>query len=90
MYETIRVPPWGIYLIEKASILVLSVHLMKAEILASKCRIMQFSFEYINKTSKLNQQTHSEANGKQGRLYKNRKIYKYFLASSQSVMLSPP
>ena len=33
----------------------------KAEILASKCQIMQFSFEYINKTSKLNQQTHTEA-----------------------------
>ena len=62
---------------------------MKAEILASKCQIMQFSFEYINKISK-NQQTHSEANGKQVRLFERRKISKYFLASSQSVMLSSP
>ena len=51
---------------------------------------MQFSFEYTNKKSKLNQQTHSEANGKQVRLFTKRKISKYFLASSQSVMLSSP
>ena len=60
------------YLFEKAGIPVLPVHLMKAEILASKCQNMQFSFEYINKTSKLNQQTHSEANGKQVRLFEKR------------------
>ena len=46
---------------------------MKAEILASKCQ-MQFSFEYINKTSKLNHQTHSEANGKQVGHFEKRKI----------------
>ena len=62
---------------------------MTAEILASKCQ-MQFSFEYINKTSKLNHQTHSEANDKQVGHYEKRKISKYFLASSQSVMLSSP
>ena len=37
------------YFFEKAGIPVLPVHLMKAEILASKCKIMQFSFEYILK-----------------------------------------
>ena len=65
-------------LFEKAGIPVLLVHLMKAEILASKCQIMQFSFEYINKTSKLNQQTQSEANGKQVRLFEKRKISQVF------------
>ena len=44
----------------------------KANILARKCQIMQFSFEYINKTPKLNQQTHSEANGKQVRLFEKK------------------
>ena len=68
---------------EKAGIPVLSVHLMKRIQLASKCQIMQFSFEYINK----NQQTHSEANGKQVKLFE-KKISKYSLTSSQSVMLS--
>ena len=57
------------YLFEEAGIPVLLVHLMKAEILASKCQIMQFSFEYTKKTSKLNQQTHFEVNGKQVRLF---------------------
>ena len=33
---------------------------------------MQFSFEYINKTPKLSQQTHSEANGKQVRLFEKK------------------
>ena len=65
-----------VYLFEKTGIPVLPVHLMKAEILASKCQIMQFSFEYVNKKSKSNKQTHSEANGKQVRLFaKNLLLY---------------
>ena len=59
----------GIALIHYTTGASLPVHLMKAEILASKGQIMQFSFKYINKKSKLNQQTHSEANGKQVRLF---------------------
>ena len=81
-----------VYLFEKTGIPVLPVHLLKAKILASKCQ-MQFSFEYvnmINKTSKLNHQTHSEANGKHVGHFEKRKISKYFLASLQSVMLSSP
>ena len=66
----------GIALIHYTTWASLPVHLMKAEILASKCQIMQFSFKYINKKSKLNQQKHSEANGKQVRLFaKNLQVF---------------
>ena len=39
---------------------------------------MQFSFEYANKTSKLNQQTHFEVNGKQVRLFEKKKNLQVF------------
>ena len=80
-FKAISLVSWCVYLFEKAGIPVLRVHLMKTKILASKCQLMQFSFGYIDKTSKLNQETHSEANGKQVRLFEKRKISKYFLAS---------
>ena len=49
---------------EKAGIPVLPVHLMKQtqvkpKYLQVSAQIMQFSFDYIKKTSKLNQQTHA-------------------------------